>query len=90
MMDENQGKPVRIGTASVRYTTTPLPSRTIGKAGGPNADAAKINGRPAAADDGKTKPEDPCVRAETEDDDGYDPYSDRQPRTPLFEENPWD
>lgn len=30
------------------------------------------------------------LRAANEDDDGYDPYSDRPARTPLFEENPWD
>ncbi len=30
------------------------------------------------------------ARAENEDDDGYDPYSDRRPRTePLFERDPW-
>lgn len=28
-------------------------------------------------------------RPATEDDDGYDPYSDRQPKDPLFEEDPW-
>ena len=34
--------------------------------------------------------DDPFVRAENEDDDGYDPYSDRPaPREPLFEEDPW-
>lgn len=34
--------------------------------------------------------QDPCIRAENEDDDGYDPYSDRRPEPePLFEENPW-
>ena len=39
----------------------------------------------------KTKRDDPFVRAENEDDDGYDPYSDRPAREePLFEENPWD
>lgn len=33
---------------------------------------------------------DPCIRAENEDDDGYDPYSDRRPEPePLFEEDPW-
>lgn len=33
----------------------------------------------------------PFLRAENEDDDGYDPYSDRPAeREPLFEENPWD
>lgn len=30
------------------------------------------------------------IRAENEDDDGYDPYSDRRPVSePLFEEDPW-
>ena len=33
---------------------------------------------------------DPCIRAENEDDDGYDPYSDRQELRPLFERDPWD
>ena len=28
-------------------------------------------------------------RAETEDDDGYDPYSDRTTSQPLFERDPW-
>lgn len=32
----------------------------------------------------------PYLRAENEDDDGYDPYSDRREEPPLFEENPWD
>ena len=36
-------------------------------------------------------PIDPFVRAENEDDDGYDPYSDRRPDPePLFERDPWD
>ena len=30
-----------------------------------------------------------CIRAEREDDDGYDPDSDRVERTPLFERDPW-
>ena len=30
------------------------------------------------------------IRPENEDDDGYDPYSDRPAtREPLFEEDPW-
>ena len=33
----------------------------------------------------------PFIRAENEADDGYDPYSDRQPHPePLFERDPWD
>ena len=36
------------------------------------------------------KPRDPYIRAENEDDDGYDPYSDRRPeREPMFEADPW-
>lgn len=35
-------------------------------------------------------PCDPFIRAESEDDDGYDPYSDRRPDPePLFERDPW-
>ena len=34
---------------------------------------------------------DPFIRPENEDDDGYDPYSDRLPDPePLFERDPWD
>lgn len=44
--------------------------------------------------DGRRKqdaPRDPFIRAENEDDDGYDPYSDRRPELePLFERDPWD
>ena len=31
-----------------------------------------------------------CIRPENEDDDGYDPYSDRIEPTPLFEPDPWE
>ena len=36
-------------------------------------------------------PENPAAyrRAEGEDDDGYDPWSDRTEESPLFEEDPW-
>ncbi len=47
---------------------------------------------PATARDTKTapKPSDPFIRAENEDDDGYDPYSDRRPEPePLFSPDPW-
>lgn len=31
------------------------------------------------------------LRPEQEDDDGYDPYSDRTPEpSPLFEQDPWE
>lgn len=38
----------------------------------------------------KTPATDPFLRAENEDDDGYDPFSDRKPAPePLFERDPW-
>lgn len=37
-----------------------------------------------------SNPTDPCIRAINEDDDGYDPYSDRRPpQEPLWEPDPW-
>lgn len=51
----------------------------------PATDVAPAAPKPAP------KPRDPYIRAENEDDDGYDPYSDRPPAPePLFQENPWD
>lgn len=63
-----------------RIVVKPLPSQQTKK-----RDAAGGSGclRPAP-------PDDPFVRAENEDDDGYDPYSDRPAeREPLFLEDPW-
>ena len=38
----------------------------------------------------KPRPKDPCIRAENEDDDGYDPFSDRKPEPEkLFTTDPW-
>ena len=46
--------------------------------------------RPQARREKGPEPRDPLIRAENEDDDGYDPYSDRRPEPePLFERNPW-
>ncbi|MDM8302620.1 hypothetical protein [Collinsella tanakaei] len=46
-------------------------------------DRATVQHRPTTSDD-------PFIRAENEDDDGYDPYSDRRPEPePLFERDPW-
>lgn len=51
----------------------------------------KQAGRHKAARRSSSKPRDPFIRAENEDDDGYDPYSDRRPDPePLFERDPWD
>ena len=48
------------------------------------------SGNMPAAPKPAPKPRDPFIRAENEDDDGYDPYSDRRPeREPMFEADPW-
>ena len=45
----------------------------------------------APAEPSKPEPtSDPFLRPAAEDDDGYDPYSDRHPVSePLFERDPW-
>lgn len=54
------------------------------------AGAAKPGAASPAAPAPKPRPASPFVRAENEDDDGYDPYSDRPARKePLFERDPW-
>ncbi len=54
-------------------------------AGGPSSGV-----RSARSSAGASAPRDPFIRAENEDDDGYDPYSDRRPDPePLFERDPW-
>lgn len=43
-----------------------------------------------ARDAAEKAPRDEFCRPENEDDDGYDPYSDRRPEPePLFERDPW-
>lgn len=50
----------------------------------PDAQASKSASRASNAHNGE------FLRAEAEDDDGYDPYSDRRPDPePLFEQDPW-
>lgn len=54
-------------------------------------DAARKDAARKDVDSKKVQVVDPeFVRAENEDDDGYDPYSDRRPVSePLFERDPW-
>lgn len=64
------------------------------RATAPQNGLASAGGRTPArrAATAKTAPRrnDPFIRAENEDDDGYDPYSDRLPEPePLFERDPW-
>ena len=58
------------------------------KTSAPATDAALAAPKPVPKP--APKPRDPYIRAENEDDDGYDPYSDRRPECePLFEADPW-
>lgn len=71
----------------LKPTFTSLPpmrkeGRSFGRGDSPDSKGSSIGAvRPAP---------DPSVRAENEDDDGYDPYSDRREERPLFERSPWD
>ena len=75
-MCDEAGKPVKqTPTAAVQAAAEVAPQVAVRK----DADSKKAQ----AVD-----PE--FARAENEDDDGYDPYSDRRPVSePLFERDPW-
>lgn len=66
------------------YTLRPVvaPAPHARRAVGNRKDASGAAAEAAPAPDAS-------VRAENEDDDGYDPYSDRREETPLFERDPW-
>lgn len=67
-----------------------LVEETVTPCAGGVAGAAKPGAASPAAPAPKPKSASPFVRAENEDDDGYDPYSDRPARKePLFERDPW-
>lgn len=64
---------------------------SLGCAQGEVAPAQARRASRARAKDREAKERDPLIRAENEDDDGYDPYSDRTAGPePLFERDPWD
>lgn len=56
----------------------------------PEADTKKSEAVGPAKPARPTGAQSDFIRAENEDDDGYDPYSDRPARPePLFERDPW-
>lgn len=89
----------------VRPVVTPLPSRAAADdaaAAGVASGSAAIPGTPASktasvgagtsavATSPVPAPSDPFIRPPAEDDDGYDPFSDRPPAPePTFQEDPW-
>lgn len=97
-MCDDADKPVKqTPTAAVQAAATAAPQVAT-----PAATAAPQVAAPATtatsqvtarkdADSKKAQVVDPeFARAENEDDDGYDPYSDRRPVSePLFERDPW-
>ncbi len=67
-----------------------MPEEQQAKKGSVSAEALAAARLRAKRRQAEQEPRDPCIRAENEDDDGYDPYSDRRPeREPLFSEDPW-
>ena len=75
----------------LKPTYTPVPSMQTEGAPSDKEDAPERSAADAdAAGAARQNVADPSIRAENEDDDGYDPYSDRREKRPLFERNPWD
>ena len=81
------------------YQTTPYDVREAGTgrgdtAGDPTGTLGQQAEKPATAPApacaaAAPANSDPYLRAANEDDDGYDPYSDRREEPPLFERDPW-
>ena len=98
-MCDEAGKPVnQTPKAEVQATATATPQvapQAAAQGAAPATTAvSQVKARVAAhkdADSKKAQVVDPeFARTENEDDDGYDPYSDRRPVSePLFERDPW-
>ena len=91
MCDEvNRAEKPELQAAAREDATTATPqvaaAATATAKAAPHKDAAHND-----TDSKKAQVVDPeFARAENEDDDGYDPYSDRRPVSePLFERDPW-
>ena len=70
------------------YQTTPYDIAEVGSKKKPYKLIPSTTPLRSASDN---SPHAPFLRPENEDDDGYDPYSDRPaPAEPLFQKNPWD
>lgn len=70
----------------VRPVTTPLPPHASARPHDADGNARTRSGSAHADADAR----DAFIRPATEDDDGYDPFSDRPPAPePPFQEDPW-
>lgn len=91
----NRAEKPELQAAAREDATTATPQVAAAATATPQIAAAAMATAKAAthkdADSKKTQVVDPeFARAENEDDDGYDPYSDRRPVSePLFERDPW-
>ena len=91
---DNQEAELQVSQAKLGYGTA-LGSTPIGlineKMAKPTQSAKSaqpVQNKPAAQPAAQTQSSE-FIRAENEDDDGYDPYSDRREEAPLFEPDPW-
>ena len=96
MCDEaNRSEKPELQAAAREDAATATPQVAAAATATPQVAAAAAATAKAAthkdADSKKAQVVDPeFARAENEDDDGYDPYSDRRPVSePLFERDPW-
>lgn len=74
----------RIDAARAKQAgSVPAPKSASGPA------SAGTPGAPGAPDSASAGAPNPFARAENEDDDGYDPWSDRREEPSFWEEDPW-
>ena len=80
----------QVATAAMAVTQVAAAATATAKAA-THKDTAHKDTAHKDTDSKKAQVVDPeFARAENEDDDGYDPYSDRRPASePLFERDPW-
>lgn len=75
----------------VRPVSTPVPTRA--SAASSTKSKGRTDGPVERSDAGAAVPStasDPFLRPPCEDDDGYDPFSDRPPAPePIYQEDPW-
>lgn len=94
MCDEvNRAEKAELQAAAREDATTATPQVVAAATATPQVTARKDAATAAKQDTAQAAAQvvDPeFARAENEDDDGYDPYSDRRPASePLFERDPW-
>ena len=87
----NRAEKPELQAAAREDAATAKPQVAAAAKAATHKDAAHKDAAHKDADSKKAQVVDPeFARAENEDDDGYDPYSDRRPVSePLFERDPW-